>query len=158
MPIWFKNVWNANNKNVKEKQKPWKVCKFIFIISWALFGSVRYIKWLKECVNQYSKHEALHVMGNQQSAGWRCTAAVRCNTEITDRCKTTIQYSICTLELRSTNNKPYLTKASHLKVHSTTSNKLPSMYNLLTNEREKKGIPEIFVRLRVCALLETKTL
>jgi hypothetical protein len=43
-------------------------------------------------------------------------------------------------------------------MHSTTSNKLPSRYHLLTNEREKKGIPEIFVRLGVFASLKTKTL
>jgi hypothetical protein len=104
-----------------------------------------------------SKYWALHVMGNQQSADWRSTAAVRCNTEITDRCKTTIQNSICTLELWSSNNKSYLTKDSHLKTHSTTSNKLPSRYHLLTYEREKKGIPEIFVRIGVCALLGTIT-
>lgn len=73
---------------------------------------------------------------------WHSTAAVRCNTEVTDRCQTTIQNSICTQELRSTNNKSYLTKDSHLNMHNMTSNKFPSRHHLLTNEREKKGIPE----------------
>jgi len=108
-------------------------------------------------MEEHSKYRAFHVMGNQQSAGWRCAAAVRYNIEITDRCKTTIQNSICILELWSINNKSYLTKDSHLKMHSVTSNKLPSRYHLLTNGREEKGIPQKFVRLGVCASLGTVT-